>query len=516
MGGGTSLSIAGANFGPYSTVYVGGQLCTNIVETDMTSITASTPAGVALGAVDVTVKNKDGQRAHSKKAFTYTNQASTVTVTQITPSSGGAGAAVTITGSGFQANATVKFATFTAAQTTVVVVNDTEITCNTPGGPQGVADVVVTNPDGGTGTLAGGFTYPGTAPTSTTTTTPTSPSTINTGKTISTLAGTGVPGFSGDGTTATSAALNLPQGVAFNSPDTSIYIADGANQRIRRVDANGTITTVAGTGTAGTGGDNGPPLSAQLNGPQGLAADGAGNIYIADTGNHAIRLLTGTTTLSTVAGTLGTQGSTGDAGAATSALLDGPEDVAFQAGPTLFIADTGNNRVRKVSAGTINAFAGTGTVGFAGDNATATAASLTGPAGVVVDGSGNVFISDTGNARVRKVDTTNTITTFAGGGSAGLGDGGTATSAQLTTPVGLAIDASGSIVIVDAGAQRVRLVASGNLTITTLAGTGVQGSTGDGGDPTAAELSGPRGVATSAAGAYFIADTGNAKVRKVE
>jgi sugar lactone lactonase YvrE len=333
--------------------------------------------------------------------------------------------------------------------------------------------------------------------------------------TITTFAGTGVAGSAGDGGPATAAQLNGPAGVVVASG--SLYIADFTGNRVRRVDlATGTITTFAGTGVAGSGGDGGPATSAQLNSPRGLAVD-SGNLYIADSVNNRVRkvdLATGTIT--TFAGT-GVAGFSGDGGPATAAQLNGPAGVVVASG-SLYIADFTGNRVRRVdlATGTITTFAGTGVAGFSGDGGPAAAAQLNTPRFLAV-ASGNLYITDSGNHRVRKVDlATGIITTFAGTGVAAFGgDGGPATAAQLNVPLGVAADA-GNLYIADVLNNRIRRIDLATGTITTCAGSAAGGFAGDGGPATAAELKVPYGVAVDPGNQYlYIADTGNNRVRRV-
>ena len=332
---------------------------------------------------------------------------------------------------------------------------------------------------------------------------------------ITTVAGTGTVGFSGDGGPATSAELNDPYGVAVDGSG-NLYIADTQNNRVRKVDGSGTITTVAGTGTAGFSGDGGPATSAAALRSPGVAVDGSGNLYIADYANSRVRKVDGSGTITTVAGT-GTAGFSGDGGPATSAELDHPVGVAVDGSGNLYIADYDNNVVRKVNgSGTITTIAGTGTFGFSGDGGPATSAELSSTAGVALDGSGNLYIADEDNSRVRKVDGSGTITTVAGTGTAGFsGDGGPATSAELNFPGGVAVDGSGNLYIADAINHRVRKV-DGSGTITTVAGTGTFGFSGDGGPATSAELNDPDGVAVDGSGNLYIADFDNSRVRKVD
>ena len=329
---------------------------------------------------------------------------------------------------------------------------------------------------------------------------------------ITTFAGTGVSGNSGDGGAATSAKLNLPSGI-FADTNGNLYIAD--QQRIRMVNSVGIITTFAGTGTAGNSGDGGPATNAKLNNPSGISADiSGGNIYIADINNHKIRLVNSAGIITTFAGG-GTGESDGDGGAATSAQLNGPCGVWADARGNVYIADSGNNKIRLVnSAGIITTFAGTGTQGSSGDGGAATSAQLIYPQGVSAD-SGNVYIADTWNNKIRMVNSVGIITTIAGTETWGAsGDGGKATSAQLNSPLGVSVDTHGNVFIADAWNNKIRMVNSVGI-ITTIAGTETWGASGDGGAATLAQLNSPWGVSADTHGNVFIADAGNNKIRMV-
>ncbi|MEV7139608.1 RICIN domain-containing protein [Streptomyces tauricus] len=331
---------------------------------------------------------------------------------------------------------------------------------------------------------------------------------------IITVAGTGDAGAAGDDGPAVVAQLDRPYGLAMDSTGT-LYFSDHNNHRVRKVTTDGRIRTVAGTGTAGSGGDRGPALSAQLDGPREVAVDRVGNLYIADTDNHRIRKVTADGQIGTVAGT-GTAGFSGDEGLAVDAELNCPYGVAVDSTGNLYIADTDNHRVRQVTPdGHIRTVAGTGPPGFSGDGGPAAAAQLNSPYGVALDGAGDLCITDAENHRVRRVAGDGTISTVAGTGTDGFsGDGGPAASAQLDFPLGVVADATGTLYVSDHNNHRVRRVA-GDGTISTVAGTGTDGFSGDGGPAASARLNYPFGLAVDCVGALYIADYLNNRVRKV-
>ena len=326
---------------------------------------------------------------------------------------------------------------------------------------------------------------------------------VSLGGIITTVAGTGTASFAGDGGSATAAALNFPTAVAVDAAG-ALYIADFSNGRVRKVSA-GTISTLAGNGSFKYGGDGAAATSAFLDQPLGVAADSDGNFYIADTENHRIRKVAPDGAITTVAGT-GVQGFSGDGGLATIAELSAPRAVALNTNGNLYIADTGNASIRRVSpSGIITTVAGGVPCCDLGDGGPATSAFIGLTFDVALDTASNLYIADRQNARIRKVDTSGTITTIAGGGSAFPGDGGPATSAALNSPDGVGVDTAGNVYIADRQNNRVRKVSLDG-TITTVAGTGVFGSSGDGGVATNAEVGEPTRVAVDGAGNLYLSE----------
>ncbi len=336
---------------------------------------------------------------------------------------------------------------------------------------------------------------------------------VDTKGNISTIAGAGTAGFSGDGSSAVKAELNSPTGIAVDSSG-NLYVADFLNLRIRKIDSSGNIASVAGNGLIGFSGDGGQALRAQMNSPEGVAVDAAGNLYVADTGNNVVRRVSPAGVITTVAGS-GTAGGNGDGSAAAGAQLNAPQGLAVDAAGNLYIADTLNARVRRVStSGAISTVAGNGTPGFGGDGGAATSAQLHTPASVAVDAAGNLFIADFNNNRIRRVSAGGTITTVAGNGGSGYsGDGGSATNAQLMTPQGVAVDGAGNLYIADTGNSAVRLVSSGGV-ISTIAGNGAAGYSGDGGPAASAQIVAPVAVAVDSVGNLYITD-GRVRVRQI-
>ena len=385
-----------------------------------------------------------------------------------------------------------------------------------------------------------------------------------TGSKVTTFAGTGICGYNGDNISATTAMLCFPTGLAFDTSG-NLYVADGGNMRVRKISTSGKITTVAGTGANGYSGDGGPATSAELSNPWTIVFDSTGNLYFSEITNNIVRKVNTSGTISTYAGTPQVAGFSGDGGPATSAEMNEPRGIGFDSSGNLYIADSNNRRVRIVSAsGTINTFVGTGKAGCAGDGGPALSAAIGNPRGITVnsgylyvaafgcdrvryvnlssniintlagssigydgdnnpplstrfnrpnatlfDASGNALFADTLNGRVRKLAGT-VVTTFAGGY---IGDGQNATSAALVSPQGMTFDKSGNLYIADRGGNRVRKVSSGK--ISTVAGDSINGYTGDGGPATSAELNLPQGVAVDSSGNVFIADTANNFIREV-
>jgi len=336
---------------------------------------------------------------------------------------------------------------------------------------------------------------------------------------IQTIAGTGSASFSGDGGAANRATINVAVDVSADRVG-NIFIADQMNHRIRKIAVDGTITTVAGTGAPGFSGDGGAAVNAQINTPTGIWADGAGNLFIADVANNRIRKVDASGIITTIAGN-GSRGFGGDGGAATGASFFNPVRVAVDLSGNVFVADQSNHRIRRITpGGTISTVAGNGagtpaSGAFSGDGGSATSASLNNPTSITVDTAGVLYFSDQFNHRIRKIALDSTITTVAGTGTAGFaGDGGPATSASLNFPGGIAVDARGNLYFNDDVNYRVRRVAT-NGTITTIAGSGTRGFSGDGGAAIAAALNGNFGISLDLPGNVYIADSTNNRIRVV-
>ena len=343
---------------------------------------------------------------------------------------------------------------------------------------------------------------------------------------ISTYSGTGVHANSGNGGLAVKAQLNQPVGLAVDSSG-NLFVADSASSTVREVVASTGIITNAspGSGTAnpmsqtalGTPAAVGPRFSQ----PSALASDPHGNLYVTDKLSGTVRRMSSAAgSPAIIAGSsIGAPGYSGDNGQATSARFDLPSGMAFDATGNLYIADTANNRIREVAAatGVVTTIAGDGTAGYSGDGGPAAHAQLSGPAALATDSKGNLYIADTGNSAIRKLDIrTGDLSTVAGTGVLGFsGDSASAKAAQLNRPEGITLDPQGNLFISDTGNQRIREVAATTGIISTIAGSQTQGYSGDGGPSSRAELNAPYATAIDASGNLYIADSGNAVIRKV-
>lgn len=338
--------------------------------------------------------------------------------------------------------------------------------------------------------------------------------------TISTFAGNGNYGFSGDGGQATAATFKQLVGVA-REQQGRILILDSVNRSLRRVAVDGTLSTIAGNGVSGNGGDNKPATGANFGNPSGVAVDSQGNIYVADLTFNRVRRIGTDGVISHFAGDVnGAQGSTGDSGSAQGARLRQPRGLAVDASDNLYITDSGNHRIRKVAALTkiITTVAGNGAAGFSGSGAPATSLSLNNPSAVALDGLNNLFIADTGNQRVWRVDAVSqSMAVIAGTGVTGFsGDDGLSTAAQLNNPNGIAADSAGNVFIADQNNHRIRRISKSTNKIRTVAGMNGSGFSGDGGPATQALLNGPVAIASDETGNnVFVADAGNLRVRKL-
>ena len=337
---------------------------------------------------------------------------------------------------------------------------------------------------------------------------------------ITTYAGTGVGAFSGDGGLPAAAQIKLPSDIHFDAAGNK-YIVDQGNHCVRKVDvATGFISTIIGTGgVSGFSGDGGLATAAKLNMPATVCLDNAGNLYVTDGSNQRIRKVTAATgIISTIAGT-GVSGYSGDGGLATAAQLKDPYGLVVDSNGDILWSEFGNSIVRKltVSTGIISTYAGTGVAGSTGDGGVATGATFNFLRDICIDGSNNIFIADRISYKIRKITaSTSIVTTIAGVGTFGsTGDGGLATSAKIRTPFGVCVDASGNVYIADTGNNKIRKITTSTGIIATFAGTGVSGFSGDGGDPVLAKLNFPEAIFSD--GSYiYVADNGNNRIRRIE
>ena len=328
---------------------------------------------------------------------------------------------------------------------------------------------------------------------------------------INTICGDGTSGYSGDGGPATAARLHVPVGLAFDAAG-NLYIADGENSVVRKINTVGIISTIAGRDSSGYGiwgdsGDGGQATDAELDVPYGLCLDAAGNLYIAENLGFRVRkVILSTGIISTVAGS-GTHGFGGDGGPATAAKLSIAYDVKCDAAGNIYIADLENNRIRKIDASTgiITTICGTGAYGYSGDGGPATAAELDEPSALAFDAAGNLYIGDD-SGKLRMINSNGIISTVAGGGNCGglyCGDGGPATAADISVVAGIVLDAAGNLYFTDINNGRVRMVDNTGI-ISSIAGDGTGTYSGDGGAATAAGIGGEWGITLDGAGNLYI------------
>jgi hypothetical protein len=331
---------------------------------------------------------------------------------------------------------------------------------------------------------------------------------------ITTIAGGGAT-VPGDGGAATDCGLNGPIGVAVDAAG-NIYIGERDNNRVRKVTPAGIVTTIGGGTSLGYDGDNGPATDAKMEGPAGIAVDVMGNVYFSDVGNNCVRKINTAGIITTVAGN-GTIGFSGDNGPATAAQMYQPEGVAVDHAGNLYISDYLNDRIRKVStSGIITTVAGTGLEYHHGDGGPATAANIHHPSGIFVDAANNIFIGEDGGSCVRKVDVSGIISTIAGTGVSGYnGDYGIATNIMLYRASGVAVDYQGNVYIGDIINQRIRMVSTSGY-MSTICGNGMPAFSGDGGPAIAAEIAGPAYIALDAASNIYFADFNNNRIRKIQ
>jgi sugar lactone lactonase YvrE len=336
---------------------------------------------------------------------------------------------------------------------------------------------------------------------------------------IDTVAGNGAWIFRGDGSTATSSPIFLPMGEVVD-PAGNLYLSDSNNNRVRKVDVRtGLVSTIAGTGNPGFSGDGGLASNAMVSSPAGLLLDGGGNLYFADCANHAVRRVDAVSgIITTVAGSGGVQGYGGDGGGATVATLSFPEGIAFDPSQNLLIADTGNSVIRKVDAstGAITTVAGTGSAGFNGDGKQAVTAQLNGPWSVATASDGSFYIADLTNNRVRRVDTNGSIATVAGTGNRSFtGDGAAAIAAALNAPASVVLDPARNLYIADSGNNRVRKVSAVTGVIQTIVGGNSEQFDGDTGPANLASLYGPYSLFLDGSGNLYISDMFHNRIREV-
>lgn len=332
------------------------------------------------------------------------------------------------------------------------------------------------------------------------------------GQIITTIAGCDDTAL-GDGGPALNAYLEGPYAIAFDRAN-NLYVTDGYHYRIRKINTAGIIITIAGTGTSGYNGDHMPATDAQISRPVGIICDEAGNLYFCDVDNHRVRKIDTAGIITTVAGNGGTVYN-GDHIPADTAVIYSPHWVAKDREGNLYVTDYDGHRIRKIdTSGIITTIAGTGVSGYTGDNGPAESALINTPYGIVIDDTGNIYFADYQENVLRKIDTAGIITTFAGNSSViTVGDNGPATSAGLNHPIGVMVDRADNVYITEGSHERIRKVKAG--IITTIAGNGMEGFSGDGGPATAAELNAPAGIAMDTSGVIFFTDFSNDRIRRL-
>ena len=432
-------------------------------------IDVQTPAGAPTGSAIPVVVSMGGATSNTVTIAVHPAAAGPA-VYSLSPASataGGTALTLTVNGAGYVSGSTVNWNSSALATT---YGSATQLTATVPAASianAGSASVTVANPGAGTSDPVT-FSIQSSARNGT----------------IATVAGTGTAGYSGDGGTATGAALKQPYGVAVDSAG-NLYIADTNNNVVRKVTGSGSIATVAGNGDSGYAGDGGTATSATLRQPRGVAVDAAGNVYIADTNNNAIRKVSPNGTITTLA---------------TGVNLYNPGGIAVDGAGNLFIADTGNSLIRKMATdGTVSTVAGNGGYGPGGDGGPAASAQLESPTAVAVDASGNIYIADTNSGVVRKVTRDGRIATLGG--------------STMKQPRSVAVDTAGNVYVSTQNNMVRRVTPAG--VASTVAGNAFGGYSGDGGNASDAELSAPGGLALDASGNLYIADTGNSVVRRV-
>ena len=477
---GTIVTLTGTNFSPTiasNTVKFNGTAATVSAAT-ATSLTVEVPAGATTGKISVQVGS---QIATSSNDFIIASSSSP-TLTSFSPTTGTAGTVVTVTGTNFSPTILSNIVKFNGTTGTVSAASATSLTVSVP-------------EDAGTGkvtvqvgnqivTSVDDFVY-----------------ITNDKNTVLTVAGNGTLGFA-DGNIA-DARFYQPTGVAVDAAG-NIYVADSQNHRIRKITPGGVVSTLAGSGTAGSG--EGDGTAAQFNSPRAVAVDATGNVYVADGINNKIRKITPAGTVSTLAGS----GASGFAdGDGINAKFYFPKGIALDASGNIYVADDINHRIRKVTpTGTVTTIAGSTSGSDDGDGINA---KFHGPRGVALDAAGNIYVADAGNHRIRMITPSGTVSTIAGstlGVTEGIG-----TAAKFNTPSGITVDGSGNIYVADDENERIRKITT-NGTVSTLAGGFLQGFTdGVGGN---AQFRSPTGLAIDASGNIYVADRHNHSVRKIQ